>query len=115
MRGEKMQEAEFRRRYVHRLSADGQRYRIAVQFKIRGSDAGGDGLLEAAQNSADAGRQFPCAERLGNVVVRAKVQATDLVFFGGFCRKENDGDFGQVFALAYPAADFKAATAGDHD
>ena len=86
-----------------------------MQFEVRSGDAGSYGLLETPQHRSGPGGKFARPERLGDVIVGAKVQAADAVFFSRFGGEKDDGNAGQFTALADLTAHFKPAVTGHHD
>src|SRR5438309_1635728 len=110
-----MQQTEFRRGHVREFPAHCERHGVIMQFKIRSGNACGQRLLKTPQHRPDARCEFANAERLRDVIVGAKVQAANAVFLTGACGKKNDGDAGEITALANLAANFKAAVPGNHD
>ncbi len=65
----------------------------------------------AAQYGLHAQHEFTRAERLGDVVVRAHLQAEDAVVLVAACRQHDDR---HGAALPQPAADLQAVHAGQH-
>ena len=110
-----MQQSEFSGGNVSKFAAHHERHGVTMQFKVRSGDACGQRLLKAAQHRPDAGCEFANAERLGDVIVGAKIQAANAVFLASARREKNDRDTGEITALANLAADFKAAVSGNHD
>jgi hypothetical protein len=86
-----------------------------MQFKVGSGDACGQGLLKTPQHRPDAGCKFASAERFGDVIVGANIQAANAVFLTCARRQKNDRDAGEITALANLAANFKAAMSGNHD
>ena len=110
-----MQQAEFGGRNVRWLAAHFERHGVTMQFEVGSGDASGQRLLKTPQHRPDAGSQLASAERLGDVIVGAKVQAANAVFLTCARGQKNDRDAGKITALANLAANFKAAVPGNHD
>src|SRR6478736_3701518 len=110
-----MQKAELRGCNVGRLATDGQGHGIALQLKVWCRNCGSQRLFKPPKHRSDPGCKFARPKRLGNVVVSAKVQPADAVFFTGFSGKKDDWDPGQVTAFSNLAANFIPAATGDHD
>jgi hypothetical protein len=86
-----------------------------LQLKVWRRNGRGERLFKPPKHRSDTGSKFACPKRLGNVVVSAKVQAADAVFFTGFSGKKDDWNPGQVAAFANLAANFIPTATGDHD
>src|ERR1700731_2425132 len=110
-----MQKTKFRGGHVSWRSANDESHGIAVQLKIGSGDAGGQRLFKTPQYGPDARCELASPERLGDVVVSAKIKAAHPVFFAGPCSQKDYGDASKVAALADLTADFKAAVPGYHD
>jgi hypothetical protein len=86
-----------------------------VQFEVGRGDAGGQGLLKPPQHRPDAGGKLARAERLGDVVVGAKVQPANAVFFTRPGSEKDYWNAGKITAFPDLPADIKTAAAGHHD
>ncbi len=73
---------------------------------------GGELALIAAEDGADAGQELQVAERLGDVVVGAHLQAAHLVHLSGAGGKHDDGNVGKAPDLL---AQLEAIDIGKHD
>ena len=109
-----MQQAEFRGCNVRGLSAHGERHGVTMQFEIRSGNACGQRLFKTTKDCPYARCEFASPERFGDVIVGAKVQAANAVFFACARREKNNWDAREVIAFANLAADFKTAVAGNH-
>mmetsp|Transcript_21671 Transcript_21671/g.84405 ORF Transcript_21671/g.84405 Transcript_21671/m.84405 type:complete len:428 (+) Transcript_21671:1981-3264(+) len=113
----------------HRELAGGQRQLLAVlgqpaqrEVELEGAEGDGHRLLArrargfgrraAAQHRVDAGQQFARIEGLGEIVVRADLQADDAVHVLDLGGQHDDGR--AVVGGAQPAADGQAVFAGQH-
>jgi hypothetical protein len=110
-----MQQAEFRGCYIGWLAAHRERHGVTMQFEIRSGNARSQRLLKTSQNRSDAGREFSSPEWLRDVIIGAKVQAAHAIFLTCSRSKKDDGNVGQITALANLPADFKAAVTGNHN
>ena len=110
-----MQQTKFRRGNVRGFAAHFKGHGVTMQFKIWSSDACGQRLLKTPQHRPDAGCKLANAERFGDVIVGAEIEAANSVFLTCAGRQENDWDAGEVSAFPDLAADFKAAMPGNHD
>src|SRR6476646_5989400 len=110
-----MQQPKFSGRNLCRRSPDGERHGVAVQFKVRRADAGGHRLFKASQYGPYPGGKLACAERLGDVVVGAKVEPAYAIGFTRFGGEKEYRNAREVVACPDLPADFKAALARDHD
>jgi len=110
-----MQQAEFRGCDVSKLAAHRERHGVTMQFEIGSGDAYGQGLLKTPQHRPDARCEFASAERFGDVIVGAKIQAAHAVFLTGTRSQKDDWDSSEITAFPDLAADFKAAVSGNHD
>src|SRR5690242_15199278 len=111
-----MQETKLSGGHVSEFSANREGHGIAVEFEVgRGDVGGGHRLLKAAQHRSDARYELPSAERLGDVVVGAQIQAANAVFFTSFGGEKDDREARQIAVFPDLPADVKAAVAGDHD
>ena len=95
---------------------------VVVNGQPAGAEAAGAGdLLVLAhglgvtQRHADAGQQFGSAKRLGDVVVRAQIQAQDLVHLVALGGQHDDRDIGGRGRALQAAADLHAVDAGQHN
>src|SRR6476661_1671850 len=104
-----MQQTKFRGRDVCELAAHRERHGITMQLKIRSGNACSERLLKSTQNRPHPCCKFPSAKWLGDVSVGPKIQTANPVFLACPRREENNGDGGEVGALANFPADFKTA------
>ena len=71
--------------------------------------------LEPAQHRLDPRHQLARGERLGDVVVRAHLQALNAIILRGARRQEDDRNHAQRGILPQPAAEIEAVSAGHHN
>ena len=69
----------------------------------------------AAQQRLDAGDQLTHGERLGDIVVRAQLEAEDLIHLVALGGQHDDGDVRSRRRALEPPAHFHAINAGEHD
>jgi hypothetical protein len=81
---------------------------VEGQRRLRASVA----LAGAAQQRAHAGDELARAERLGEVVVGAEVEAADAVVLGRLCGEHDDRDVG---VAAHLAAHLLAGQVREHE
>jgi len=110
-----MQQTKFRSRDVCELAAHRERHGITMQLKIRSGNACSERLLKPAQNRTHPRCKFPGSKWLGDVIVGPKIQTTDAVFLACPRREKNNGDGGEIGALANFPADLKTAVTGNHN
>ena len=107
------------------LEGEGELFAALERLVVRDVDhdvAGAQGLRlalllgrDAAQEGLDARGKLAHGEGLGDVVVRAELQAEDLVHLVSPCGEHDDRDVaGHAVALEAPA-DLQAVDAGQHD
>ena len=77
--------------------------------------AGGSGRSKRRKHGLHAGNEFARAERLGDVIVRAKIEPGNLVGLGSFGGQKDDRGHGDAAVVADLAADFKAVGSRHHD
>ena len=70
-------------------------------------------LLDA-YHRAHPRHQLEGVERFNHVIVRPRVQATDLVFLGGLRREQNHGNPLVLLILAQPSEDFQPVHVRHH-
>ena len=67
------------------------------------------------RDSLNPGDQLPHAEGLGDVIVRAQLQAQDLVHLVAFGGKHDDGGIRRGGSALQTAANLHAVNTGQHD
>ncbi len=82
---------------------------------FKADDRRSRGPLEAPQHGLDAGHQLTGSERLGDVIVRAQLQAKNAIVFARAGGEENDGNRGKAGMATQTAAHIETISAGNHD
>src|ERR1700683_4472462 len=113
---EVIEQAEFRGGGGNGLPANGQDRGVRVGGDVSDFErAGRQGALKAAQHGLDAGHEFARAERLGDVVVSADLEAEDAGGFTALGGEKNHWHRCEAGSLAHGAAKLEPIFAGDHN
>jgi hypothetical protein len=112
--GERRQQLELLEAQVQRLVARAGGEVLGVELEVAGLDEfAAPARLAALQVRVDAGDELLHPERLGHVVVRARLEAADLVLLGVLGRDHDDHH--ALIALPNPLAHLYAGLLGKHD
>src|SRR5262249_37983312 len=114
--GEIVQQAELGRSSGGEFAAHFELHRAGIDVDLfEADDRRRGGTLEAAQHGLDPSDQLTHCEGLGDVVVRAKLEAEDTIIFTSARGDKDDGHAAEPGMRAKSAADLEAVATGNHD
>src|SRR5580704_15973734 len=116
MRGQVFQKAELAHRgqHVAALHLHGHGGDVDLQVAESEHFGGSRRLAQSAEHAAHSGYELTRAERLGDVIVAAQLQAADAVGLGGLRSEKDDGRRCDNRSLPDVPAQLEAVGAGQH-